>query len=74
MGKNSMSLRGRDVLALADFSADEIQMILETAKEMKNIIHRDIKKVPALRGKSIVLRAKYQNPFLLRAGRQISWS
>ena len=54
MGKNSMSLRGRDVLALADFSADEIQMILETAKEMKNIIHRDIKKVPALRGKSIV--------------------
>ena len=47
MGKNSMSLRGRDVLALADFSADEIQMILETAKEMKNIIHRDIKKVPA---------------------------
>ena len=49
-----MSLRGRDVLALADFSADEIQMILETAKEMKNIIHRDIKKVPALRGKSIV--------------------
>ena len=28
--------------------------MLETAKEMKNIIHRDIKKVPALRGKSIV--------------------
>ena len=54
MGKNSVSLRGKDVLALADFSADEIQTILETAKEMKNIIHRDIKKVPALRGKSIV--------------------
>ena len=54
MGKNSVSLRGKDVLALADFSADEIQTILETAKEMKNIIHRDIKKVPALRGKSVV--------------------
>ena len=38
MGKNSVSLRGKDVLALADFSADEIQTILETAKEMKNII------------------------------------
>ena len=48
MGKNSMSLRGRDVLAFADFSADEIQMILETAKDMKNIIHRDIKKASLL--------------------------
>ena len=78
MGKNSMSLRGRDVLALADFSADEIQMILETAKEMKNIIHRDIKPQNVLVKDDgtidFVLRAKYQNPFLLRAGRQISWS
>ena len=54
MGKTNVSLRGKDVLALADFSTEEIQMILETAKEMKNIIHRDIKKVPALRGKSVV--------------------
>ena len=49
-----LSLRGRNVLALADFSAEEIRLILDTAKEMKNIIHRDIKKVPTLRGKSIV--------------------
>lgn len=54
MGKNNMSLRGRNVLGLEDFSKEEIRLVLETAKEMKNIIHRDIKKVPALRGKSIV--------------------
>ena len=54
MGKNSISLRGRNVLALEDFSAEEIRLVLETAKGMKDIIHRDIKKVPALRGKSIV--------------------
>ena len=54
MGKNSVSLRGRNVLALEDFSTEEIRLVLETAKGMKDIIHRDIKKVPALRGKSIV--------------------
>ncbi len=54
MDKNRISLRGKNVLGLADFSPEEIRTVLETAKEMKNIIHRDIKKVPALRGKSIV--------------------
>ena len=54
MGKNTISLRGKHVLDLDNFSVEEIKMVLETAKEMKNIIHRDIKKVPALRGKSIV--------------------
>ncbi len=54
MGKNSVSLRGKNILGLEYFSTDEIDLVLETAKEMKNIIHRDIKKVPTLRGKSIV--------------------
>ena len=54
MGKNNVSLRGRNILGLEDFSTEEIRLVLDTAKEMKNIIHRDIKKVPALRGKSIV--------------------
>ena len=54
MDKNPISMRGKNVLGLADFSPEEIRAVLETAKEMKNIIHRDIKKVPALRGKSIV--------------------
>ena len=54
MDKNKVSLRGRNILGLEDFSTEEIRLVLDTAKEMKNIIHRDIKKVPALRGKSIV--------------------
>lgn len=54
MAKSSISLRARHILALEDFSADEINLVLDTAQEMKSIIHRDIKKVPALRGKSIV--------------------
>ena len=49
-----VSLRGKDILGLEDFSTEEISLVLETAREMKNIIHRDIKKVPTLRGKSIV--------------------
>lgn len=54
MGKNNISLSGKSILGLEYLSADEIRLVLETAKEMKNIINRDIKKVPALRGKSIV--------------------
>ena len=49
-----LSLKGRDVLALEDFSAEEIRLVLNTAREMKNSVGRDIKKVPALRGKAIV--------------------
>ncbi len=54
MENNNISLRGKNVMGLEDFSKEEISLVLETAKEMKNIIHRDIKKVPALRGKAIV--------------------
>ncbi len=54
MGKNNVSLRGKNILGLESFSPEEISLVLETAQEMKNIIHRDIKKVPTLRGKSVV--------------------
>ena len=54
MSRNSISLRGKNILGLEYFSTDEINLVLETAKEMKNVINRDIKKLPTLRGKSIV--------------------
>ena len=54
LSKNNVSLSGKNILGLEYFSADEINLVLETAKEMKNIINRDIKKVPALRGKSVI--------------------
>ena len=43
MGKNNVSLRGKNILGLEYFSPEEIELVLETAKEMKNVIHRDIK-------------------------------
>ena len=48
------ALSGRSVTALENFSSEDIRLILDTAKEMKKIIQRDIKKVPTLRGKAIV--------------------
>lgn len=44
----------KDLLGLQELSVDEIELILQTAAPMKDIILRPIKKVPILRGKSIV--------------------
>ncbi|HNX29138.1 MAG TPA: aspartate carbamoyltransferase catalytic subunit [Syntrophomonadaceae bacterium] len=44
----------KDLLGLKDMSKEEIELILETAVPMKDIIKRDIKKVPTLRGKAMV--------------------
>jgi aspartate carbamoyltransferase catalytic subunit len=47
-------LRGRHLLGISDLSAAEITLILDTADAMKEIAARSIKKVPTLRGKTIV--------------------
>jgi aspartate carbamoyltransferase catalytic subunit len=44
----------RHVLDLDDFSADEIETVLDAAKAMKTVLSRPIKKVPTLRGKTVV--------------------
>ena len=44
----------KDLLGLEELSADEIQLILKTADSFKEISKRPIKKVPALRGKTVV--------------------
>ena len=54
MGKSSVSLKNKDILQLQGMSEAHMRLILDTAKEMKDIIDRDIKKVPTLRGKSII--------------------
>ena len=48
------SLRRKDLLGIADLSPAEIELILDTAVAMKEIGTRPIKKVPALRGKTVV--------------------
>lgn len=47
-------LRQKDLLGIADLSAEEILLILDTADAMKEIGTRPIKKVPTLRGKTVV--------------------
>lgn len=44
----------KDLLGLRDLSADEINLILETADAFKQVGTREVKKVPALRGKTLV--------------------
>lgn len=49
-----MSLKHKDLVSIAALSADEIRLILETAESFKEVSGREIKKVPALRGKTVV--------------------
>jgi aspartate carbamoyltransferase catalytic subunit len=45
---------GKDLLALESLSSEQIRLILDTAEPFKEISERSIKKVPALRGSTIV--------------------
>ena len=49
-----MSLKQKDLISIASLSTDEIKLILETADSFKEVTGREIKKVPALRGKTVV--------------------
>ncbi|MBE9502299.1 MAG: aspartate carbamoyltransferase catalytic subunit [Dehalococcoidia bacterium] len=46
--------RRRHVLDLDDFTREEIELVFETADAMKEVFQREIKKVPTLRGKTLV--------------------
>jgi len=45
---------GKDLVGLEPLSAEQIELILDTAEPFKEVSERAIKKVPALRGKTIV--------------------
>ncbi len=49
-----MPLKRKDLLTIRDLEPEEIQEILRTAESFKEVTTRDIKKVPALRGKTVV--------------------
>ena len=53
-GRQVTALRRKDLLGIEDLSSEEITLILDTAEAMKEIGSRPIKKVPALRGKTVV--------------------
>lgn len=49
-----MSLKHKNLLSLAPLSVEDINLILETADSFKEVSGREIKKVPALRGRTVV--------------------
>jgi aspartate carbamoyltransferase catalytic subunit len=48
------ALRSKDLLGIEPLEADEIVLLLDTADSMRTIAERQIKKVPALRGRMVV--------------------
>ncbi|HPC47050.1 MAG TPA: aspartate carbamoyltransferase catalytic subunit [Deltaproteobacteria bacterium] len=50
-----MIWRRKDIIAISDLDRDEIVSVLDLATSFKEINRREIKKVPTLRGKTVVL-------------------
>jgi aspartate carbamoyltransferase catalytic subunit len=51
---SSVSFRGRDLLDIESLCAEDIRHILDAVPSFKEISQRDIKKVPTLRGKTVI--------------------
>src|SRR3989338_3001273 len=52
-GQTKFRWTKKDLLSLEELTREEIELILTTAESFKEISTRDVKKVPALRGKTI---------------------
>src|SRR5262249_56531210 len=53
-GRSAGPAMKKDLLGIADLTADDIYRVLEPAEAMREVGQRPIKKVPTLRGKTIV--------------------
>lgn len=49
-----MNFRQKHILGLEELSSEEIKFVLDTAESMKEVSERDVKKVPALKGVTVV--------------------
>lgn len=49
-----MRLKRKDLLGIEDLTREELELILSTAASFKEVSEREIKKVPTLRGKTII--------------------
>jgi aspartate carbamoyltransferase catalytic subunit len=49
-----MTTPRRHLLGLEGVSAEDILLLLESAESMKEVSERDVKKVPTLRGKTVI--------------------
>ncbi|MFA5843295.1 MAG: ornithine carbamoyltransferase [Coriobacteriia bacterium] len=50
-----MQMHGRDLLTLGDLAPDEIHMVLERAKALKNALHMSANRLRPLEGKAVAL-------------------
>ncbi|GBE06310.1 aspartate carbamoyltransferase [bacterium BMS3Abin10] len=53
MDNKNITFKSKDLLGIKDLSQEEISLILDTASGFKDVLERDIKKVPPLRGKTV---------------------
>jgi aspartate carbamoyltransferase catalytic subunit len=44
----------RDLLSMDDLSRDDVELLLDTAESFLPVLHREIKKVPTLRGRTVI--------------------
>lgn len=49
-----MGIKSKDLLGLQGVSREEIELVINTADSLKEIMTRDIKKVPTLRGRVVI--------------------
>ena len=54
MVSQSERFKRKDLLGIEDLSKQEIELILNTADAFKEVLTRDIKKVPTLRGRTVI--------------------
>lgn len=54
MKNNKIELKHKDLLEIKCLTREEVTLILDTAESFKEVTGRDIKKVPTLRGKTVV--------------------
>src|SRR3989338_5148223 len=52
-GQTKFRWTKKDLLSLEELTREEIELILTTAESFKEVSNREVKKVPALRGKTI---------------------
>ena len=52
--KPTRQLAGKDILGIQEMSVSEIELILDTAESFKEVSTRQVKKVPTLRGKTVI--------------------
>jgi aspartate carbamoyltransferase catalytic subunit len=67
-----MAWQRKDLLGLADLSAEETETLLRSALSFKGVFQRSVKKFPTLRGKTVV-NLFYEPSTRTHGGQQSIW-